>query len=66
MRGRPGIERINFVGHRYLIEQLVAKDRFPWERHLLHLLDAGMGWERNLELLSEVLDIHDYDAAASG
>ena len=24
---------------------------------------AGMGWERNLELLSEVLDIHDYDEA---
>ena len=25
--GTPGIERINFVGHRYLLEQLVAKGK---------------------------------------
>jgi NAD(P)-dependent dehydrogenase (short-subunit alcohol dehydrogenase family) len=63
--GTPGIERINFVGHRYLIEQLVARDQIPPGSAICFISStAGMGWERNLELLSEVLDIDDYDAAA--
>jgi len=63
--GTPGIERINFVGHRYLIEQLLDQDRLPRGSAICFISStAGMGWERNFELLSEVLDIHDYDAAA--
>src|SRR5919204_3352428 len=27
--GTPGIERINFVGHRHLIDRLLAKDLLP-------------------------------------
>ena len=63
--GTPGIERINFVGHRYLVEQLLAQGRLPRGSAVCHISsNAGMGWERNFELLSELLDIHDYDAAA--
>lgn len=63
--GTPGIERINFVGHRYLIEQLLAEDRLPRGSAICFISsNAGMGWERNFDLLSELLDIHDYAAAA--
>ncbi len=63
--GTPGIERINFVGHRYLLEQLLVADRLPRGSAICFISStAGMGWERNFELLSELLDIHDYDAAA--
>jgi NAD(P)-dependent dehydrogenase (short-subunit alcohol dehydrogenase family) len=63
--GTPGIERINFVGHRYLIEQLLAKDAIPRGGAICFISStAGMGWERNLDLLAQVLDIHDFDAAA--
>jgi len=63
--GTPGIERINFVGHRYLVEQLLANDQIPRGSAICFISStAGMGWERNFELLSEVLDIHDYDEAA--
>src|SRR5213593_3491815 len=27
--GTPGIERINFIGHRYLIDKLLARDMLP-------------------------------------
>src|SRR5262245_22025928 len=27
--GTPGIEKINFIGHRYLIDQLLAADALP-------------------------------------
>jgi NAD(P)-dependent dehydrogenase (short-subunit alcohol dehydrogenase family) len=64
--GTPGIERINFVGHRYLIDQLLDQDRIPRGSAICFISStAGMGWERNLELLSEVLEIHDYDKATA-
>jgi NAD(P)-dependent dehydrogenase (short-subunit alcohol dehydrogenase family) len=63
--GTPGIERINFVGHRYLIDQLLAVDQIPRGGAICFISStAGMGWERNFELLAEVLDIHDFDEAA--
>ena len=64
-QGTPGIERINFVGHRHLINQMLAKDKIPRGGAICFISStAGMGWERNFDLLSEVLDIDDYDAAA--
>ena len=62
--GTPGIERINFIGHRHLIDQLLAKDMLPKGSAIGFISSAaGLGWEANLALLQELLDTTDFDAA---
>src|SRR3954469_25571452 len=63
--GTPGIERINFIGHRYLLDKLIAADMLPRGSAVGFISSAaGLGWESNLEMLNEYLDITDFDAAA--
>src|SRR5687767_15555760 len=63
--GTPGIERINFVGHRYLIDRLLADDRLPRGSAICFISSAaGLGWERNIDELGELLDLPDFDEAA--
>jgi NAD(P)-dependent dehydrogenase (short-subunit alcohol dehydrogenase family) len=63
--GTPNIEKINFIGHRYLIEQLIDRKWVGKGASIGFISSAaGLGWERNLEELSELLDIHDFDAAS--
>jgi NAD(P)-dependent dehydrogenase (short-subunit alcohol dehydrogenase family) len=64
--GTPGIERINFIGHRYLIDRLVAGDMLP-RGSAIGLISsaAGFGWQANLERLTEYLGITDFDAATA-
>ncbi len=63
--GTPGIERINFLGHRYMIEQLLAKGRLGRGAAIGFISSAaGMGWEPNLPLLEEYLSIGDFEEAA--
>ena len=63
--GTPGIERINFIGHRHLIEQMLAKGMLPRGSAIGMISSAaGLGWEPNLEELNELLDTTDFDAAA--
>ena len=60
----PGIERINFIGHRYLIDVLLEKGLLPSGSSIGMISSAaGLGWESNLELLNELLDISDWDAS---
>jgi len=63
--GTPGIEKINFLGHRRLIDRLVA-DGALGRGSAIGLISsaAGFGWEQNLELLDEYLAITDFDAAS--
>lgn len=63
--GTPGIERINFVGHRHLIDRLLAGDMLP-RGSAIGLISsaAGYGWQANLPALNEFLDITDFDEAA--
>ena len=62
--GTPGIERINFVGHRHLIDRLLAKGMLPRGSAIGFISSAaGLGWEPNLPLLNELLDTPDFDAA---
>jgi NAD(P)-dependent dehydrogenase (short-subunit alcohol dehydrogenase family) len=64
--GTPGIERINFVGHRHLIDRMLAQDAIPRGAAIAFISSAaGLGWERNLAEINEVLDIADFDAAAA-
>ena len=62
--GTPGIEKINFIGHRHLIDRLVAGDALPRGSAIGFISSAaGLGWEANLELLKDYLDTPDFDAA---
>ncbi len=64
--GTPGIERINFLGHRYMIDQLFAADRLPTGSAIGFISSAaGFGWENNLEKLNPYLDITDFEEAAA-
>ena len=63
--GTPGIERINFVGHRHLIDRMVARDMLRRGSAICFISStAGLGWEPNLPQLTELLDTTDFDAAA--
>lgn len=64
--GTPGIERINFIGHRYLIDRLLAR-RWLGRGSAIGLISsaAGLGWEAELETLSELLAIDDWDASVA-
>jgi NAD(P)-dependent dehydrogenase (short-subunit alcohol dehydrogenase family) len=63
--GTPGIERINFIGHRRLIDRMVDGGMLPRGSAIGMISSAaGLGWQANLEVLKEYLDITDFDAAA--
>jgi NAD(P)-dependent dehydrogenase (short-subunit alcohol dehydrogenase family) len=64
--GTPGIERINFIGHRYLIDRFLERDALPRGAAIGMISSAaGLGWESNLDLLLEFLDLRDFDGAAA-
>jgi NAD(P)-dependent dehydrogenase (short-subunit alcohol dehydrogenase family) len=63
--GTPNIEKINFIGHRYLIDSLLDRDWLPRGSAIGFISSAaGLGWEASLPELKEFLDITDFDAAA--
>jgi NAD(P)-dependent dehydrogenase (short-subunit alcohol dehydrogenase family) len=60
--GTPGIERINFIGHRYMIDKLLDGDLLPRGSAIGMISSAaGWGWRQNLEKVNEYLDIGDFD-----
>lgn len=64
--GTPGIERINFIGHRHLIDRLLAKDMLPRGGAIGFISSAaGLGWEANLAELQELLATPDFDSAVA-
>jgi NAD(P)-dependent dehydrogenase (short-subunit alcohol dehydrogenase family) len=63
--GTPGIERINFIGHRYMIERMLEKDMLPRGSAIGMISSAaGLGWQANLETVKEYLAVTDFDEAA--
>jgi NAD(P)-dependent dehydrogenase (short-subunit alcohol dehydrogenase family) len=64
--GTPGIEKINFLGHRHLIDQAFARGLFSNGAAIGMISStAGLAWEKNLELVKEYLDTPDFDAGAA-
>jgi NAD(P)-dependent dehydrogenase (short-subunit alcohol dehydrogenase family) len=64
--GTPGIERINFIGHRYMIDQLLAAGMLGRGSAIGFISSAaGLGWEANLPEIQELLAIPDFDAAVA-
>jgi NAD(P)-dependent dehydrogenase (short-subunit alcohol dehydrogenase family) len=63
--GTPGIEKVNFIGHRYLLDLLLARGTLTRGGSIGFISSAaGLGWEANLPELKEYLDITDFDAAS--
>jgi NAD(P)-dependent dehydrogenase (short-subunit alcohol dehydrogenase family) len=63
-QGTPGIEKINFLGHRLFIELLLEADKLPRGAAIGMISSAaGFGWEQNLEKANAWLDVADYDEA---
>jgi len=52
--GAPGIERINFVGHRHLIDRMIEEGMLGRGAAIGFISSAaGLGWEANLEEFRE-------------
>ncbi|HEY3723226.1 MAG TPA: SDR family oxidoreductase [Acidimicrobiia bacterium] len=63
--GTPNLEKINFIGHRYLIDRLIERGHLGRGASIGFISSAaGLGWEPNLPVLNEYLDITDFDEAA--
>ncbi len=64
--GTPGIERINFIGHRHLIQRALDAGMLGRGAAIGFISSAaGLGWEANLELLKELLATPDFDSAVA-
>ena len=64
--GTPGIEKINFIGHRHMIDRLLAEDRLPRGSAIGFISSAaGLGWESNLPKIKEYLATPDFDSAVA-
>ncbi|MBA2280010.1 MAG: SDR family oxidoreductase [Acidimicrobiia bacterium] len=64
--GTPGIEKINFIGHRYMIGRLLERDLLPRGSAIGMISSAaGMGWESNLDKILAYLEITDFDEAST-
>jgi len=62
--GTAGIERINFIGHRHLIDRMLAKGMLTRGSAIGFISSAaGLGWEPNLAQLKELLATPDFDSA---
>jgi NAD(P)-dependent dehydrogenase (short-subunit alcohol dehydrogenase family) len=59
-----GIEKINFIGHRHIIDRLLAEDRLRRGSAIGFISSAaGLGWEANLPKIKEFLATPDFDSA---
>jgi NAD(P)-dependent dehydrogenase (short-subunit alcohol dehydrogenase family) len=62
--GPQVLMRINFIGHRHLIDRLLAEGRLPKGSAICFISSlAGIGWENDLERVQEFLATTDYQSA---
>jgi NAD(P)-dependent dehydrogenase (short-subunit alcohol dehydrogenase family) len=62
--GTPGIEKVNFIGQRHIIERLINEGKMPRGSAIAMISSvAGLGWEGQLPLLLDYLDAPDFDAS---
>jgi NAD(P)-dependent dehydrogenase (short-subunit alcohol dehydrogenase family) len=60
----PKLMRINFIGHRHLIETILADGRLPRGSAICFISSVGgIGWESDLPRLQEFLATPDYESA---
>ena len=62
--GTTDLMEINFIGHRHLIDRLLEKNQLPSGSAICFISSvAGMGWENDLELLTEFFATPDFASA---
>lgn len=64
--GTPGIERVNFVGHRHLIDRMIDGGMLG-EGSAIGFISsaAGLGWEAHLDELKELLATPDFESGTA-
>lgn len=63
--GTPDIEKINFLGHRYMIDAMIERSMLPRGSAIGFISSAaGLGWETNLDELIELIDTTDFDSGS--
>lgn len=61
--GTPGLERINFLGHRHMIDTLVGNGTLGRGGSIGFISSAaGFGWEQNLPKIEQYLATPDYES----
>jgi NAD(P)-dependent dehydrogenase (short-subunit alcohol dehydrogenase family) len=64
--GTPGIERINFVGHRHLIDRMIDAGMLGRGAAIGFISSAaGLGWESNLEEFGGLLATPDFEGGVA-
>jgi NAD(P)-dependent dehydrogenase (short-subunit alcohol dehydrogenase family) len=64
--GSPDIEKINFIGHRHLIDRMLDEGMLGRGAAIGFISSAaGLGWEKNLEVLEELLATPDFESAVA-
>ncbi len=60
----PGTMRVNFIGHRHLIERMVGDGSIPGESAICMISSvAGLGWQNHMPELLDFLATPDYESA---
>jgi NAD(P)-dependent dehydrogenase (short-subunit alcohol dehydrogenase family) len=60
----PDLMRINFIGHRHLIQRMLADGQLPRGSAICFISSvAGIGWENDLPRLQEFLATPDFESA---
>src|SRR6478752_4589537 len=64
--GTPGIEKINFIGHRHLIESAIAKG-YLGRGSAVGMISstAGLAWRTNMGVVKEYLATPDFESAVA-
>jgi NAD(P)-dependent dehydrogenase (short-subunit alcohol dehydrogenase family) len=66
MADAPPIMRVNFIGHRHVIDALVASGQLERGSAICMISSvAGLGWQNHLEQLQDFLSTPDYDSAVA-
>ncbi len=64
--GTPGIEKINFVGHRHLIDRAIDAGLLGRGSSIGFISSAaGLGWEATLEEFNGLLETPDFESGAA-
>jgi NAD(P)-dependent dehydrogenase (short-subunit alcohol dehydrogenase family) len=64
--GTPGIEKINFIGHRHLIDRAIAKGYLGRGSAIAMISStAGLGWRNSMDAVKEYLATPDFDSAVA-
>ncbi|MGE0879381.1 MAG: SDR family oxidoreductase [Acidimicrobiia bacterium] len=63
--GMAGLMKINFLGQRYIIEELIATGKLGRGSAISAISSiGGFGWEKNMAVIDEILATPSYDAGA--